>query len=116
MDQFTEDELGLNMLANPNRMSMDGDTSHNVSMNQPLFNDSMDDTNDTNDNNDYFQHADENPSYTSNNEPNFFDDNASNTSRVSIESTEEVLKKKNFLLTKLNTICKLRYLFTIREI
>ena len=40
MDQFTEDELGLNMMANPNRMSSDMDdiSSPQVNMNQPLFN------------------------------------------------------------------------------
>lgn len=104
MDQFTEDELGLNMLANPNRMNTDDSHSHQVNMNQPLFQDSLEE-----DNSHYFQHDDE-PSYNNNNNnnnndrPSFFDDNASDVSRVSIESTEEVLKKKNFLLTKLKRL------------
>jgi len=111
MDQFTEDELGLNMMANPNRMSGDMDnTPPQVNMNQPLFEDSMENQND------YFQHDDENPSYSSppphshqpshggQGVPNFFDDGASDVSRVSIESTEEVLRKKNFLLTKLKRL------------
>lgn len=108
MDQFTEDELGLNMLANPNRMSNDGEmNNHQVNMNQPLFNDSFDDhdnndNNDINDNN-YFQHSNENTT-NSNNQNRFWDDNASDVSKVSIESTEEVLKKKNFLLTKLKRL------------
>lgn len=102
MDQFTEDELGLNMLANPNRMNTDDSQSHQVNMNQPLFQDSVED------NSHYFQHDDdENPSYNNKNDNNrssFFDDNASDVSKVSIESTEEVLKKKNFLLTKLKRL------------
>jgi hypothetical protein len=107
MDQFTEDELGLNMMANPNRMSgdMEDMSSGQVNMNQPLFND-------VDSGNNYFEHEDENPSYSSHTQqpsnqggmPNFFDDNASDVSRVSIESTEEVLRKKNFLLTKLKRL------------
>lgn len=106
MDQFTEDELGLNMLANPNRMTSDP-VDHQVNMNQPLFDDFDDNDHNNNSNNnnsndnDYFQHASE-----SNNQPSnrFWDDNASDVSKVSIESTEEVLKKKNFLLTKLKRL------------
>lgn len=107
MDQFTEDELGLNMMANPNRMSGDIEdmSPPQVNMNQPLFNN-------VDDNNDYFQHEDENQNYHSQQSQqsqgqgmsNFFDDGASDVSRVSIESTEEVLRKKNFLLTKLKRL------------
>ncbi len=100
MDQFTEDELGLNMLANPSRMNQDDmQTSHSVNMNQPLFND----TRETREN-DYFQHEDNRPSSPVFNSNNFIDDNASDVSRVSIETTEEVLRKKNFLLTKLKRL------------
>ncbi len=99
MDQFTEDELGLDMLANPNRMTSSGD-SHQVNLNQPLFNDGPphEPTQD-----DYFQHADEPYKQPPPMSPqgNFFDDNAS---EVSIETTEEVLKKKNFILTKLKRL------------
>lgn len=114
MDQFTEDDLGLNMLANPNRMTNEGNT-HTVNMNQPLFTndnfDNSDDNDNDNDNNDnYFQHVDDrqtnnNNNYSRpNNTSNFFDDNASDISKVSVESTEEILKKKNFLLTKLKRL------------
>lgn len=112
MDQFTEEELGLNLLANPNRMSGDGDSmSHQVNMNQPLFEAPSRPETQANNHNDYFQHEDDNQSHTSQpqhhentNMPNFFDDAASDVSKVSIESTEEVLKKKNFLLTKLKRL------------
>lgn len=108
MDQFTEDELGLNMLANPNRMN--DNNSHNVNMGQPLFDDDDDESDnvEVESNNNYFQHVDENPRQSSNNKygsnNNFFDDNASDVSKVSMEPTEDILKKKNFLLTKLKRL------------
>ena len=103
MDQFTEDELGLDMLANPNRMTESD--SHGVNMNVPLFQEDHD----RNEEHDYFNHTDETPSYNhhSNERPDGtfnFDDSVSDISKVSIESTEEVLKKKNFLLTKLKRL------------
>jgi hypothetical protein len=100
MDQFTEDELGLNMMANPNRMSGDMDNTPRVNMNEPLFDNNLENDNE------YFNHDDEQPNFSSQPQsmPNFFDDGASDVSRVSIESTEEVLRKKNFLLTKLKRL------------
>lgn len=106
MDQFTEDELGLNMLANPNRMTSDP-VNNQVNMNQPLFDDYDDHNTDNNDNNDNNVNNNNNNNYFENNNSSsnrFWDDNASDVSKVSIESTEEVLKKKNFLLTKLKRL------------
>ncbi len=98
MEQYTDDELGLNMLANPNKMTNE-DIPNQVNMNQPLFDD-IDDDNYNQNNTDNHNH---NQYQSTNNNP-IWNDNASDVSKVSLETTEEVLKKKNFLLTKLKRL------------
>lgn len=101
MDQFTEDELGLDMLANPNRMSSEP-VSNMVNLNQPMFQQEENHEFSPKQNTDYFHHEDMDE--PRNHQPNFFDDNVSDVSKVSVESTEDILKKKNFLLTKLKRL------------
>jgi hypothetical protein len=92
MDQFTDDDLGLKMLANPNRMN-DDIPNTTVNMDQDLF---VDETENIQTDNNYFHHDNEKtlPQF------NFNDDNMSDVSKVSMEPSEDVLRKKNFLLTK----------------
>ena len=96
MDQFTDDDLGLKMLANPNRMN-DDIPNTTVNMDQDLFVDETENNENIQTDNNYFHHDNEKtlPQF------NFNDDNMSDVSKVSMEPSEDVLRKKNFLLTKL---------------
>jgi hypothetical protein len=99
MDQFTDDDLGLKMLANPNRMS-DNIPNTTVNMDQDLFVDETENNENIQTDNNYFHHDNEKtlPQF------NFNDDNMSDVSKVSMEPSEDVLRKKNFLLTKLKRL------------
>lgn len=107
MDQYTDDDLGLNMLANPNKMT---DTTYehtaSVNRNEPLFREDTEIEETQHELPNYFHHQrEESP----NKSQHLFDDTASDiSSHISKISNhipeQDILKKKNFLLTKLKRL------------